>query len=118
MFATAAGPYFILILGFYNEWIKFSLRRRWTSAFRIGERIADKLLLAIVGLLLYMISRISLFVLVLYSLSSMPFGGYVTIDWTNYFPFLSQILLFILSKVRGCFKDVLYKVLRLKKLGI
>lgn len=90
MFATATGPYFIIILGLHNEWIKFWLTRPDTLALRIGDGISYTLLNSLLLILpLYIISRVSLFVLVLYSLTSMPFGVCITIGWTMYFPFLS-----------------------------
>jgi hypothetical protein len=64
----------------------------YTTLYLVGDQIADILATAwatVLFISLYIISRCVLFVPIVYSLSSMPFGVYMTVDWTTYFPFLS-----------------------------
>jgi hypothetical protein len=91
VFATAAGPYLVIVLVVIHKWDSFSTGN-YTTLYLVGDKIADILVngwATVFIISLYIISRCVLFVLIVYSLSSMPFGVYMTVDWTTYFPFLS-----------------------------
>ncbi|KAH8749462.1 hypothetical protein BGZ57DRAFT_959406 [Hyaloscypha finlandica] len=89
--ATAAGPYLVIVFIVAQKWDAFR-RAKYVTLYLVGDKIADILAnVWVVGFTtsLYIISRCVLIVLIVYSLSSMPFGVYMTVDWTTYFPVLS-----------------------------
>ena len=103
VFATAAGPYLVIAVVVQQKWNSFRIEQIWNyirrraggnyvTLYLVGDKIANILASVWVAgfiISLYIISRCVLFVLIVYSLSSMPFGVYMTVDWTTYFPVLS-----------------------------
>jgi hypothetical protein len=89
--ATAAGPYLVIVLVVIRK--RRSLWEvNYTGLYLVGYKIVYTLAngwATVFIISLYIISRCVLFVLIVYSLSSMPFGVYMTVDWTTYFPVLS-----------------------------
>lgn len=91
--ATAAGPYLVIVFVVVQK--RDAFRRamgKYVTLYLVCDKIIDILAnewpLGIT-VSLYIISRCVLFVLIVYSLLSMPFGVYMTVDWTTYFPVLS-----------------------------
>jgi hypothetical protein len=93
VFATATCPYLVIGIVVVRKWDTF--RRAMdkdVTLYLVGDKIAAILVnerVTVFTISLYIISRCVLFVLIVYSLSSMPFGVYMTVDWTTYFPVLS-----------------------------
>jgi hypothetical protein len=93
VFATATSPYLVIVLVVGDKWVTFRRATgKYVTLYLVGDKIVNSLsngwtMFFIMSL--YIISRCVLFVLIVYSLSSMPFGVYMTVDWTTYFPVLS-----------------------------
>ena len=91
--ATGVGPYLAIVMVVLPKWDTFRRATgKYVTLYLVGDKIVDILAndWAIwITISLYIISRCVLFVLIVYSLSSMPFGVYMTVDWTTYFPVLS-----------------------------
>jgi hypothetical protein len=96
VFATATSPCLVIIMVAGDKWDTFRRATaptgKYVTLYLVGDKIVDSLAndwTAVFAMSLYIISRCVLFVLIVYSLSSMPFGVYMTVDWTTYFPVLS-----------------------------
>jgi hypothetical protein len=93
VFATVTSPCLVIIIVAGDKWHTFRRATgKYVTLYLVGDKIVDSLAndwTAVFAISLYIISRCVLFVLIVYSLSSMPFGVYMTVEWTNYFPVLS-----------------------------